>query len=224
MKPYIICHMIASLDGRIDCAMVDKISGDEYYSTLAQLDCPSGLEGKVTMEHYNALEGTFIPKVNEPVGAEKVYVAQASDAYIVSVDTKGTLQWAGSDIDGRPLVCIVSEQASKEYLAYLEGLGISYIAVGKDKIDMVRAMDILGEQFGVKRLAVLGGGNINGGFVEAGLLDEISLLVAAGIDGRKGMTAVFDGIEDMSRQPVPLKLKSAEALPNGTVWLRYLTK
>ena len=32
MKPYIICHMVASVDGRIDCSMVDKISGDEYYT------------------------------------------------------------------------------------------------------------------------------------------------------------------------------------------------
>lgn len=27
-KPYIVCHMVQSIDGRIDCAMVDKISGD----------------------------------------------------------------------------------------------------------------------------------------------------------------------------------------------------
>ena len=34
MRPYVVCHMVASIDGRIDCAMVDKISGDEYYTTL----------------------------------------------------------------------------------------------------------------------------------------------------------------------------------------------
>ena len=38
MRPYIICHMVASIDGRIDCAMVDQICGDEYYTTLAELD------------------------------------------------------------------------------------------------------------------------------------------------------------------------------------------
>ena len=41
MKPYVICHMVASIDGRIDCSMVDKISGEEYYTALEQLDCPS---------------------------------------------------------------------------------------------------------------------------------------------------------------------------------------
>ena len=28
-----------SIDGRIDCGMVDKISGDEYYTTLDSFDC-----------------------------------------------------------------------------------------------------------------------------------------------------------------------------------------
>lgn len=82
-------------------------------------------------------------------------------------------------------------------------------------------MEILREQFGVERLAVLGGGHINGGFLEAGLLDEISLLLAPGIDGRKGRTALFDGIENEYRQPSALHLNSVEKFDNGTLWLRY---
>lgn len=39
-------------------------------------------------------------------------------------------------------------------------------------------MEILHEQFHVERLAILGGGHINGGFLEVGLIDEVSLLVA----------------------------------------------
>lgn len=49
--------MVASIDGRIDCSMVEKISGEEYDVALEQLDCPSLLEGRVTMEHYNAVTG-----------------------------------------------------------------------------------------------------------------------------------------------------------------------
>lgn len=54
-RPYIVCHMVASIDGRIDCSMVDKISGDEYFDALAKLNCPTLLEGRATMEHYSAL-------------------------------------------------------------------------------------------------------------------------------------------------------------------------
>ena len=45
MRPYIICHMVESVDGRIDCDMVDKISGDEYYHALNSLECASQVEG-----------------------------------------------------------------------------------------------------------------------------------------------------------------------------------
>ena len=38
MKPYIICHMMSSVDGRIDCDMTEKIGGDEYYEVLKRLD------------------------------------------------------------------------------------------------------------------------------------------------------------------------------------------
>lgn len=85
-------------------------------------------------------------------------------------------------------------------------------------------MEILHDAFAIERLAVLGGGHINGGFLSAGLIDEVSLLVAPGIDGRKGMTALFDGIEDMKKTPSHLKLESFERLDNDVMWLRYLVK
>lgn len=222
-KPYIVCHMVASIDGRIDCSMVDKISGDEYYTTLEQLDCPSQLEGRVTVEHYHADKEPFVPAVDKPVGEPSVNVAVRSDAYTIAVDTRGRLHWSSAEVDGTPLICIVSELVSEEYLAMLRDNGISWICVGSDAIDLPRAMDILRERFGVERLAVLGGGHINAGFLAAGLIDEVSLLLAPGIDGRAGQTALFDGLA-ADRLPVHLTLRSATPLDNGTVWLRYTVR
>lgn len=194
MRPYIICHMVASIDGRIDCAMVEKISGDEYYSTLEELDCPSLLEGRVTMEHYNAAKEPFVPIINKPVGKFCTFVAEESDAYMVSVDTWGRLRWKSNNIEGVPLICIVSEKASEEYLETLRQQDISWIAVGKDGIDLAKAMEVLYERFGVKRLGLLGGGHINGGFLEAGLIDEVSLYwlqVSMDVRGKLPFLMVF---------------------------------
>lgn len=221
MRPYIICHMVASIDGRIDCAMVEKISGDEYYSTLEELDCPSLLEGRVTMEHYNAAKEPFVPIINKPVGKFCTFVAEESDAYMVSVDTWGRLRWKSNNIEGVPLICIVSEKASEECLETLRQQDISWIAVGKDGIDLAKAMEVLYERFGVKRLGLLGGGHINGGFLEAGLIDEVSLLLAPGIDGRTGETSLFDGISDKGRMPVQLRLEQVKKLKNDVLWIRY---
>ena len=41
-RPTIVCHMMTSADGRIDCAMTAKLRGvDDYYATLAALEAPS---------------------------------------------------------------------------------------------------------------------------------------------------------------------------------------
>ena len=71
------------------------------------------------------------------------------------------------------------------------------------------------------RLAVTGGGHLNGALLAAGLLDEVSVMIGPGIDGRRGMTAVFDGIDDPSRPATLLSLRSVERVNEGTVWLRY---
>ena len=221
MKPYIICHMMASVDGRIDCDMTDKISGNEYYAVLDLLECPSQLSGKVTARMHYARSGHFDAH-EQCVGRTIFYKAREAEGYAIVTDSSGTLLYDGNSLDGKPLLVITSEQVAADYLQLLEDKGISYIATGTGRTDLVKAMDILAREFGVKRLAVCGGGHINGAFLEAGLLDEVSLQIAAGIDGRQGMPAVFDGITDNNHPPVPLRLQSVQRMEGtDTVWMRY---
>lgn len=114
-----------------------------------------------------------------------------------------------------------SEQAPKEYFEALHRQNISWIAAGKEHVDLSRAVEILNKQFGVDRLAVVGGGNINGAFLREGLIDEVSIVVGAGIDGRRDMTAVFDGIDDPSFPTTILRLIGVERVGENSVWLRY---
>ena len=48
MKPYIIVHMMTSIDGRIDCPMVGQLSTDEYEVALDKFGLCSKLSGRVT--------------------------------------------------------------------------------------------------------------------------------------------------------------------------------
>lgn len=224
-RPHIICHMVESIDGRIDCGMVDKISGNEYYTTLDSLRCPATIEGRVTMEHYYALPEHFSAGNPAPLGHKDTYRATDRNDFHLCPDTRGTLQWESATTDdGRPLLILTSEAAPAEYTDYLRSKGISYIATGRDHIDLVDAMQTLASDFGVERLAVLGGGLINGGFLAAGLIDEVSLLLAPGIDGREGMRAMFDGITDRSKLPTHLAIRSLERLDNDVVWIIYDVK
>ena len=139
MKPYIVCHMMQSVDGRIACDMVDKISGDEYYTALESLDCPTTVEGKVTLQLHVTGFAPYTPDDATPVGQEEVYVACPSDGYAISVDSAGTLLWTADNCQAdTPRLCLVSERAPREYLARLRRLGLSYIATGKEQVGTLR--------------------------------------------------------------------------------------
>lgn len=217
--------MVESIDGRIDCSMVDKISGDEYYTTLRSLECPASVEGRITMEHYYALPGKFEAGDSSRVGKETFFKGGDRNDFHICPDSKGVLMWESATMeDGRPLLILTSENATESYLAYLREKGISYIAKGEKEVDLAGAVRILRREFGVERLAVLGGGLINGGFLAAGLIDEVSLLLAPGIDGREGWRAMFDGIADQSKKPTKLSLQSVEKLENDVLWIKYHIK
>ena len=225
MKPYIISHMMTSVDGRIDCPMVGQLSTDEYYIALEKLGPCSKLSGRVTtVLECPAVKEEATRMEGEPIGRKSVHVARQSDEYTIIVDTHGKLRWQADEADGHPLLCIVSEQVPETYLETLRQQGISWIATGKERIDLSKAMEVLYEHFGVKRLAIVGGGHICGGFLEAGLIDEVSIMIAPGIDGRKGQTAVFDGIGNTECNPFRLKLESVEQWKTDIVWLRYKMK
>lgn len=224
MRPYIICHMIASVDGRIDCDMTEQIEGgNEYYEALEALDCPSMLMGRVTMQMHYALPEPFVSVCDLPIGNEAFHVARKAAAYCVGIDTHGSLQWGENEFDGQALLVVTDERCPKSYHDRLTEQGISWIATGKNGIDLPRAMALLRTEFGVGRLAVTGGGHINGAFLAAGLLDEISFMVAPGIDGRAGQAAVFDGITDVGHKATKLHLCSVQQM-GETVWMRYKFK
>ena len=227
-RPYIICHMVQSLDGRIDCHMVDHICGSEYDEIRKAYKAPSFVNGRVTIEKYWAT-GRFkaVGKTRAMLARGQecplpCFVATKAQAYAVCVDTKGVLTYKNNLVEDMPLVVVTSAQATKEYLSYLASKSISYIVAGKKEVNLKKAMEILGGKFGVKKLLLMGGGLMNGAFLKAGLIDEYSIIIGAGIDGRMGRVASFDGLKDINRKPYPLKLKAVRKYKNGSVWLKYV--
>ena len=214
--------MMASADGRIDCAMTEQIdSSNAYYDALEQLDCPTTIEGRVTMQMHFALPEPFVAASSEPIGHTAFHKAtEGKPGYDVAIDTHGKLRWPANEQHGQPLLVIACADCPKEYFDTLDCQGISWIAVGKNHIDLEKAMDILNTEFSVERIALVGGGHINGAFLAVGLLDEVSLMIGPGIDGRNGMVSVFDGIDEPNRPATLLELQSVERM-GDTVWMRY---
>ena len=220
IRPHIICHMMISIDGRIDCEMTAKISGvKEYYDSLKALNVQATVSGRVTAQLKLAQDGEFVSKKEEIFGREGFSKKCDSDNYCVVVDTKGSLLWTHPKELNQPLIVITTMSVKKDYLDYLDSERISWIAVGEKQIDLVHACEILAREFGIERMAIVGGGHINAGFLREGLLDEVSLVVGPAIDGRAGMTALFDGL-DAQKEPTPLKLETVNRY-NDVLHLLY---
>ncbi|WP_368791384.1 dihydrofolate reductase family protein [Companilactobacillus farciminis] len=220
-KPYIICHMMTSVDGRIDCDMTAQLQGqNEYYDTLKATKALTTISGRVTAELELAQAGKFEPTDNETLGKEAFSKKVAADNYNIIMDTKGTLLWEDDSQYSRPHLIITSEEVTNDYLEYLDSKNISWIATGEEHIDLARAVEILATEFKIERLAIVGGGKIDGGFLDAGLIDEISILMGPGVDGRTNAPSVFDGRANDSH-PLALKLQSVQSYDDGAIWIRY---
>jgi 2,5-diamino-6-(ribosylamino)-4(3H)-pyrimidinone 5'-phosphate reductase len=221
-RPYIICHMASSVDGKIDGSSLRSVMRPGEYEALhLKLGGDAWICGRITMQQHFAEKEPFVSATRTPAGPQPPYVAQKSESYAISVDTHGKLRWSSNNLDGDHLICMVSERAPSDYLEMLRMKKISYVVSGSSSVDLTEAVKLLSEHFGIRTLLLEGGGHINGGFLEAGLVDEVSLLLLPGIDGRHDVPAVFDGVANSKHTAVPLKLKSIERRESDALWIRY---
>lgn len=89
-KPYIICHMMTSVDGRIDCGMTAQLDGNStYYATLDALDAPTRVSGRVTAA-TELTDGRFNSQ-GPALGKTSWKKNATADSYNIVTDTKGTL-------------------------------------------------------------------------------------------------------------------------------------
>ena len=78
---------------------------------------------------------------------------------------------------------VSTKRATNAYCAFLRKNKISYIIAGKEKVDCAIAVEKLKGLFGIETLMVSGGGLINWYFLEADLIDELSIVIAPVADG-----------------------------------------
>ncbi|HEV2572230.1 MAG TPA: RibD family protein [Beijerinckiaceae bacterium] len=222
MKPHVILHMGSSIDGRIvpehwPHDLTDDLT--EVYERLhGELSGDAWLVGRVTMADF--AEGTPKPAIaTQPLPRATWKAPGAGQGpYAIAIDGGGKLHLNIGAVNGDHLVAVLSESVSDDHLAELRRDGISYIFAGRTEIDLARALSVLEEEFGIERLLLEGGGGINGSFLSAGLIDEISLLIMPLADGTMNVPTTFDRAAGAPRR---LSLQSVERLPGDMVHLRY---
>jgi riboflavin biosynthesis pyrimidine reductase len=211
--------MVPSVGGRIVTTRWPAPGSlhSEYERTAAQLDGDGWIIGRISMEPYAGrapLPGgtrVRIPRTD--------FVARDdARSYAIAIDPGGKLRWESGSIDDDHAVTVLTERVPDRYLAFLRERGVSYLFGGKDRIDVPTVLRKLRNRLGIRQLLLEGGGKINGSFLAARCIDELSLLVAPVADGTLGAPALFD---TDGGSPTRLQLVSVERRRGGLVWLRY---
>lgn len=191
-RPYIICHMTTSIDGKVtgdflrrdECTPATEV----YYEINRNLKCNGFICGRVTMEE--SFTQNWYPNLADypSVSNKSDFIPNNhSDFYAVAFDTNGKLGWKSDKIidpdgdpgyDGAYIIEVLSENTDEHYLGYLKAMNIPYIFAGKETIDVNLALFKLKKLFGIEKLLLEGGSILNGSFQRANAVDELSLVVA----------------------------------------------
>lgn len=235
-RPYIFCHMMTSLDGKIMGNYMETsegaAAGDVFYNISFGKNPYYKHQGWLSVRITTDDNFTFYEKPDLDENAAKVpegdYIAKKTDMYYVSIDPSGRLGWKSSTLTyidtTAHVIEVLTEKATNAYKAFLRRLGISYIIAGIDSLDYEQTLSKLKEQFGIENL-MLGGAALNWSFIQAGMCDEVSVVIAAVADGSANTQTLFMTREGMSDDTsVAFKLQEAKVMDGDSIWLRYLVK
>lgn len=230
-RPYIICHMMSTIDGRIASGLkgVDILDKD-YFSLYVQIESAlkgqAWMCGRVTMEMFARGVDTPLPDEKKDLDDSDFIAPYEEKSYVIAVDTNGHLRWDKNTITltevpgNNHLVVVVTNQTPIKYLMHLQEKNISYIFGGKDAIDFKSVLHKLKKKLRIDKLLLEGGGLLNGSVLAADFIDEISLLITPIALNRSNAPSMFErkGEEvDVKKY----KLFETKQMEKDTVWLRY---
>lgn len=204
-RPYIICHMVTSIDGKVTGKFLSdpacETATNIYYEINRNIESNGFICGRVTME--GSFTGGWYPDLSEyqPQPKTDWIPAELSGYYAVAFDTNGKLGWRSNRImdpdgdpgyDGAQIVEVLSEAVDERYVGYLRTMQIPHIFAGKDHIDVTVALQKLTTLVGATTLLLEGGSIINGAFQRADVIDELSIVVAPVVADNEGKPLFMD--------------------------------
>ena len=231
-RPKIICHMETSPDGKIMGKYLwlpqRGDSEDSFYAVLSKYDYQAQLLGRTTVDDNTTLYRK--PEINEkaPPVPEGDFLAEGAKLgqYLIALDSHGKLAWEENttDSEGKKahVVEILTESTANGYKDFLRRKGISYLFCGKDRVDLSLACEKIKDLLHVDTMILGGGGTVNWSFLEAGLVDEVSQVIAPAADGSTETQTLFMAKKGLSSdEPVLFTPLSVEIMADDAVWIRW---
>jgi riboflavin biosynthesis pyrimidine reductase len=230
MKPRVICHMLGSLDGSLHPSRWTKspdggrADWSSAYERIHQaLKGDAWLVGRITMAEMSKA-APHPPASYGAVDRPYHVAARSAGSYAVAIDPSAKLHFSKPDIGGDHVVVVLGHDVADRHLAELAADGVSYVVAPEARPDLAGVLKVLAREFSIGILLLEGGAATNGAFLAAGLVDEISLLIAPALEGRKGSQSIVEFGDAGLADRIQLSLISCESLDHGLVHLRFALK
>jgi 2,5-diamino-6-(ribosylamino)-4(3H)-pyrimidinone 5'-phosphate reductase len=248
-RPHLIVHTMASADGRVSLGpnrtAFDDVGDERWQATWGSIE---NLEDdrralvalhkpQVLLEGSGSIvkEGSRLQELPGPDADDKgLYedylpssVVDSPDhlGWLAMVDGRGRVRSGMKEFpgwEGWHTLHLVSNATPREYLAFLRRNDIPYLVAGRERVSLAQVMAKLSSLLGVSTVISTAGSRLNGALLRAGLVDEVSLVLAPALVGGTATPTLFES-EDLgeSEWPTRLELLSVDSDRGGRVTLRY---
>lgn len=230
-RPYVICHMLQSIDGKIAGGFFREkqtLELAKIYSDISKdYNGDAIIYGTTTAKEMFSSSKT-VPVLNQkPIQKIDYIYKNDKNKSIVVIDPQGQISfdqfvYQNPRLKDKNLIVILTENISSQYLETLKSLNISYLFTGKEEIDLKLALEKLYDLFSIKKLLLQGGGITNTYFIKEDLIDELSLVVSPVVSGEEKQPNIFKDCHEYIGQT--FDLKQSDLLMKSGFYLKYVRK
>lgn len=203
---------------------------------FVQLNCAASVDGKLATRERRQVRISGDEDMERVHGLRARFDAIAVGSGTVLADDPRLTSKSGDDpvrvlVDSRcrtppgaealrrgdsQVLVAASGGAPVERVEALEDAGAEVLEVGEGEVDLGLLLEELGSR-GIGSLLVEGGGELNFGFFEAGLVDRVSVFTGGRVFGGSDAPTVADGEGFVEADAPSLELMSSEVLGGGVL-------
>lgn len=222
MRPFNTLFLIQSLDGKISTGDNDSMDTDHDFKIIHGIK--EGVKQYYDLEKLTDRVSFNSGSVQAKVGVNtRTFVEREKHLCFVIVDNQPHLNQHGTEYFARRskvfyLITTNPDHPAFELQKTFDNIEILFYANTIDFVDVFRRFK---EEFAIDRVTIQTGGTLNAVLLRAGLIDQVSIVIAPCLIGGKDTSSLVDG-ESLHKTKDLVDIKTLKLIEVNTLEHNYL--